>query len=54
MSTTEYKTATSTVRIHDELCAEAPEHLVEQLSFIVSESYKRRRGEMVFYKKDAQ
>ena len=50
MSTTEYRTPNATVRIHDELCVKAPDHWIEQLSSIVSESYKRRSGEKIFLK----
>ena len=34
MSTTEYRRR-STVRIHDDMCVNAPERWAEQLSFIV-------------------
>ena len=50
MPTTEYRTPIATVRVHDELCVKAPERWIEQLSSIVSESYKRRSGEKVFLK----
>lgn len=49
MSTTEYRTQISTVRIHDDMCVNAPERWAEQLSFIVSESYKRRSGERIVF-----
>ena len=53
MSTTEYRTQISTVRIHDDMCVNAPERWAEQLSFIVSESYKRRSGERIVFQAGA-
>lgn len=43
MITSEIRTPTATIRIHDEYFDPAPETCISRLSRIVSESYKRRQ-----------
>lgn len=38
-----FKTATSTVRIHDEYCERTADRCISHLGRIISESYKRRQ-----------
>lgn len=43
MVAAEFKTAESTVRIHDEYCEMTVDHCISDLSRIISASYKRRQ-----------
>lgn len=43
MIAAEFKTAVSTVRIHDEYCEIPADHRISHLSHIISASYKRRQ-----------
>lgn len=43
MVAAEFKTAISTVRIHDEYCEMAADHCISDLGRIISASYKRRQ-----------
>lgn len=43
MVAAEFKSAVSTIRIHDEYCEESPTCYISHLSRIVSNSYKRRQ-----------
>lgn len=43
MVAAEFKTAISTVRIHDEYCEVAADYCISDLGRIISASYKRRQ-----------
>ena len=43
MVAAEFKSAVSTIRIHDEYCEEFPAYYISHLSRIISNSYKRRQ-----------
>lgn len=43
MVAAEFKSAISTVRIHDEYCEPAAEQRISQLGHIISASYRRRQ-----------
>lgn len=43
MIAAEYNNSVSTIRIHDEFCEPTIDHHISRISYLVSESYKRRQ-----------